>query len=473
VPTVRVAHEELKHRAWPTLRRMLEDMRKAGVPLPTNTETIIRGAKEWLSALNRRSRPAGSKSEKEEGLITSMLNAAIAKQQALPGESSGAPTKHQAGLLDWPVLPSTNEREAYATLFTSPGPRREHMAAAAVLRYSLQMFDASRDLVALVTEQTPEGTRRELRSFGYKVRPVPLIPDTWWGKNYSQCQTTTTKESARSEEFDKVRHWGLGMSKLHLWNMLEYDKVVYFDFDAIITGPVNALFGMLPSVRAVDDPKQVIVVGRKGMSQSGFNAGIIALVPSRKLFLAMVERTQRPPPERRADDFQVGPARCIEQALLNDMIPRSRVRFLEADMLGIPHVRDWQAMGWTRRPYGDGSGWPLQFHWVGCIKPWLVRQTDVGANLTADGTLKKHSKCDGVPYVLWWRWARKAIPPYLRERLALDPAPKSTPTRKKAAVSKRAPARAKAAVSKRAPARAKATASKWKPAAKAEVEVDP
>jgi hypothetical protein len=465
-------------RPWPMLRQMLEDMSKAGVPIPTNITTVQRRAKEWL--------PTGSKSEKEEGLITLMLKTAVAKQQALdPGEvagsTSGAPTKHQP--LDWPVMPSTNGKEAYATLVTYPSPG--YMAAAAVLRYSLQIFDASRDLVALVTEKTPEGTRRELRSFGYKVRPVPLIPDTWWGKNYSQCQTTTTKESARSEEFDKVRHWGLGMSKLHLWNMLEYDKVVYFDFDAIITGPVNALFGMLPSVRAVDDPKQVIVVGRKGMSQSGFNAGIIALVPSRKLFLAMVERTQRPPPERRADDFQVGPARCIEQALLNDMIPRSRVRFLEADMLGIPHVRDWQAMGWTRRPYGDGSGWPLQFHWVGCIKPWLVRQTDVGANLTADGTLKKHSKCDGVPYVLWWRWARKAIPPYLRERLALDPAPKSTPTRKKAAVSKRAPARAKAAVSKRAPARAKAavskraparakaTASKWKPAAKAEVEVDP
>ena len=425
MPTVRVAHEELKHRAWPTLRRMLEDMRKAGVPLPTNTEQIIRGAKKWLSALNRRSRPAGSKSEKEEGLITSMLNAAIAKQQALPGESSGAPTKHQAGLLDWPVLPSTNEREAYATLFTSPGPRREHMAAAAVLRYSLQMFDASRDLVALVTEKTPEGTRRELRSFGYKVRPVPLIPGTWWGRNYSQCQTTTTKVAVRSEELDKDRHLGLGMSKVHLWNMLEYDKVVYFDFDAIITGPVNVLFGMLPSVRAADDPKQVVLVGRKDDSQRGFNGGVMALVPSRKLFLAMVERTQRPPPGRRADDVQSAPARCTEQALLDEMIPPARVRFLGADMLANPHVRDWQDMEWRCRPYETGSGWPLQFHWSGCIKPWLARHTNIKTNLTADGTLKEHSKCDGVPYVLWWRWARRAIPRPLLKRLArglaLDP----------------------------------------------------
>lgn len=299
------------------------------------------------------------------------------------------------------------------------------MAAAAVLRYSLQMFDASRDLVALVTEKTPEGTRRELRSFGYKVRPVPLIPGTWWGRNYSQCQTTTTKVAVRSEELDKDRHLGLGMSKVHLWNMLEYDKVVYFDFDAIITGPVNVLFGMLPSVRAADDPKQVVLVGRKDDSQRGFNGGVMALVPSRKLFLAMVERTQRPPPGRRADDVQSAPARCTEQALLDEMIPPARVRFLGADMLANPHVRDWQDMEWRCRPYETGSGWPLQFHWSGCIKPWLARHTNIKTNLTADGTLKEHSKCDGVPYVLWWRWARRAIPRHLLKRLArglaLDP----------------------------------------------------
>ena len=72
MPTVRVAHEELMHRPWPTMRRMLEHLSKAGVPISRNTTRIHRRAEEWL--------PAGSKSEKEEGLITSMLNAAIAKQ---------------------------------------------------------------------------------------------------------------------------------------------------------------------------------------------------------------------------------------------------------------------------------------------------------------------------------------------------------------------------------------------------------
>jgi len=389
------------HRPWPTLRRMLEDLSKAGVPISRNTTRIHRRAEEWL--------PAGSKSEKEEGLITSMLNAAIAKQPAIPGEvagrNSGAITQY--GQLDWPVLPRTKGREAYATIVTYPST--EYVYAAAVLSHSLQMFDSSREFVALVTEKIPNETREKLKKSGYKVRPVPLIPDTWYGGNYSQCQSEKKKESADYE--DRKTRWGLMMSKLHLWNMLEYDKVVYFDVDAIVTGPVNVLFGMLPSARTAVDSRQVILVGRKGHSQTGFNAGVMALVPSRKLFSAMVERTQQPPPERRAGDVQFAPALCTEQALLNDMIPPARVRLLGADMLAHPHVRDWQEMQWKRRPYEKGSGWPLLFHWVGCRKPWQVGKTDIESDLAADGTLKKYHTCDGVPNVLWWRWARRVIPP--------------------------------------------------------------
>ena len=157
------------------------------------------------------------------------------------------------------------------------------------------MFDSSREFVALVTEKIPNETREKLKKSGYKVRPVPLIPDTWYGGNYSQCQSEKKKESADYE--DRKTRWGLMMSKLHLWNMLKYDKVVYFDVDAIVTGPVNVLFGMLPLAGAAVDPRQVILVGRKGHSQTGFNAGVMALVPSRKLFSAMVQRSQQPPPE--------------------------------------------------------------------------------------------------------------------------------------------------------------------------------
>lgn len=80
-------------------------------------------------------------------------------------------------------------------------------------------------------------------------------------------------------------------------------------------------------------------------------------------------------------------------------------------MLAHPHVRDWQEMQWKRRPYEKGSGWPLLFHWVGCRKPWQVGKTDIESDLAADGTLKKYHTCDGVPNVLWWRWARRVIPP--------------------------------------------------------------
>ena len=405
-PTVRVAHEELVSKPWQTLARMFDQLRSAGVPIHATTDELDHKLRGWLMSVQQRGNAAAG----NDLVVSMMMNAHSSRKRQVDRSAAEIgstdreiSSQERSSRFQWPPLPSIKTGEAYATIVT--GAAEQYLWSACVLGFSIQLFDPTRHRVAVATEQVPASAVANLQKCGWMVRNVPTIPEPWYGKaEFTICNSPKNSEAEFAAKGRSVR-WGRMMSKLHLWNLVEYSKVLYFDVDVLITGPVDILFDMLPAPGSHPTTSRVMLLARRGHAHGGFNAGIMALLPSRGRFDRMLNRTQKPPPARQAGDKQVGPALCTEQALLNDVIPLKNVRVLQPDAIAHPHVQDWKTMNWSYRPYRNGTGWPLLFHWVGCPKPWELDAVLGEGDFTARGTLRRAGRCDAVPYMLWWRWA--------------------------------------------------------------------
>lgn len=108
------------------------------------------------------------------------------------------------------------------TTLASSGSQH-HVLGARVLAQSLREADADADVVVLVgEEQVSQGTLSTLRGDGLEVRVVPLSP-------------------SRAERGGK----GMGLelrSRLELWSMVEYERVVFLDPLTMVTSNPDSLF---------------------------------------------------------------------------------------------------------------------------------------------------------------------------------------------------------------------------------------
>ena len=111
-------------------------------------------------------------------------------------------------------------RKAGEAIATLPPP------TAAVLGSSIRSFDSSRDMVCLVTKAVPAEWRGALSVAGWTVREVDEVREFWWDKS-SECSKF---------DADQAERWGHMATKLRLWQLTQYKRIMYLDADTVLTG---------------------------------------------------------------------------------------------------------------------------------------------------------------------------------------------------------------------------------------------
>ena len=144
-------------------------------------------------------------------------------------------------------------RDAYVTLLYGGG----FLLGARVLGQSLRETDTTRDLIALCTQEVSAVSKELLKADGWTVRTVQNIQNPYKG-------------------LSKVGSYFSGaFSKLHLWNMTDYDRIVYLDSDMLVVSNIDHLFNcgtFCAAYRRMDL----------------FNAGVMMLIPSTEIFQEML-----------------------------------------------------------------------------------------------------------------------------------------------------------------------------------------
>ena len=230
-----------------------------------------------------------------------------------------------------PLPPPTRlAREAYATLLTTSD--ESYLAGAIALSTSIRAFDDTRKLLALVTPAVPEAWHHELRGAGFEVVPVDEIEEFWWGSGHERCRSYASDQDAR---------WGHESTKLRLWELESYEKILYVDADGLLLGPADGLF----SLRGF--------AAERGLRSAWFNAGVMLIRPSQHIFADLVARGADGPPEIFGNVVD-----CTEQALLNAYFDGSDAS-RSVQLFDVVHPHD------AERP-------AAVVHWITlqCPKPW-------------------------------------------------------------------------------------------------------
>lgn len=126
------------------------------------------------------------------------------------------------------------ERYAFATLLTGEGDvefpdvEEPYLRAARLLTFQLlhnprtrnETFDAP--FLVLVTPDVPERHREILTNDGATVIPVESVARDWIRPKWSR--------------------WNDVLAKLNLWQLTDYDKIMFLDADSVIFHPIHDIF---------------------------------------------------------------------------------------------------------------------------------------------------------------------------------------------------------------------------------------
>lgn len=115
-------------------------------------------------------------------------------------------------------ISKAENREAYATVLHSSG---RYVCGAITLAQSLVRTRTKRDLVLLLDDNISEPKRDALTKAGWKLRVIKRI---------------------RNPRADKNMYNKYNYSKFRLWQLTDYEKVVFVDADIIVLRNMDILF---------------------------------------------------------------------------------------------------------------------------------------------------------------------------------------------------------------------------------------
>lgn len=125
------------------------------------------------------------------------------------------------------------------------------------LGYSLLLSKTTHNMVALVTEQVSEDDKTRLGRAGWNIKTIKAI------KNHHQNY---------NPKYDYI------FSKLQIFSLAEYDRVVYLDADMLVTENIDELCTCRGKYCAV-------------MENTFFNAGMMVVEPNEVLFYDLIKKT--------------------------------------------------------------------------------------------------------------------------------------------------------------------------------------
>ncbi|KAL6651701.1 hypothetical protein ACP70R_010626 [Stipagrostis hirtigluma subsp. patula] len=264
---------------------------------------------------------------------------------------------------DGPPPPRTrSRRQAYATVLHSGD---SYVCGAIALAQSIRQSGSTRDLVALV-DGLGGGQRAALAAAGWQVRAAPRIRNP----------------RAASGAYNEWNY-----SKFRLWQLTDYDTVVFLDADLLVLRNMDFAF----------DAAEVSATGNSG---ARFNSGVMVVEPCNCTFDLLMSGIHD------IESYNGG-----DQGYLNEVfawwhrLPR-RTNLLK-------YARGEEDRAAQARQLGDA----FAVHYLG-IKPWLCfRDYDCNWNVPA---LRRFASDEA--HARWWAVHDRMEPAELRARFCAMPA---------------------------------------------------
>ncbi|XP_031124404.1 UDP-glucuronate:xylan alpha-glucuronosyltransferase 2-like isoform X2 [Ipomoea triloba] len=242
------------------------------------------------------------------------------------------------------------KKEAYATVLHSS---QNYVCGAITLAQSLLRTGTKRDLILLLDSTIPETKREALAKAGWKLQFIKRI---------------------RNPRAEKKSYNEYNYSKLRLWQLTDYDKVIFVDSDVIVLRNIDFLFNF-PEISAA------------GNDGSIFNSGVMVLEPSNCTFHLFM---------RRAND--VVSYNGGDQGFLNEIfvwwhrLPR-RVNFLKNFWSNSSAETTLK-----NRLFGSDPPELYAIHYLG-VKPWLCyRDYDCNWDIS-----DQRVYASDVAHRTWWK----------------------------------------------------------------------
>ncbi|XP_052201727.1 putative UDP-glucuronate:xylan alpha-glucuronosyltransferase 3 isoform X2 [Diospyros lotus] len=254
------------------------------------------------------------------------------------------------------------KREAYATILHSA---HIYVCGAIAAAQSIRMAGSTRDLVILVDETISDYHRGGLAAAGWKVRTIQRIRNP-------------------KAEKDAYNEWNY--SKFRLWQLTDYDKIIFIDADLLILRNIDFLFEM-PEISAT------------GNNGTLFNSGVMVVEPSNCTFQLLMDHIND------IESYNGG-----DQGYLNEIftwwhrIPK-HMNFLKHFWEG--DEKEKKEM--KTRLFGANPPILYVLHYLG-LKPWLCFR-DYDCNWNVDIL---HEFASDVAHKRWWK-VHDAMPENLQK----------------------------------------------------------
>lgn len=242
------------------------------------------------------------------------------------------------------------KREAYATILHSA---EFYVCGAIAVAQSIRLTGSHRDLVILVDGTITAEHREGLQAAGWKLRQIERIRNP-------------------KAERDAYNEWNY--SKFRLWQLTDYDKIIFIDADLLILRNIDFLFGM-PEITAT------------GNNATLFNSGVMVIEPSNCTFQLLMDHISD------IESYNGG-----DQGYLNEIF--TWWHRMPKHMNFLKHFWSSDAEEKELKTYLFGADPPILYvlHYLG-NKPWLCFR-DYDCNWNND--LLRDFASD-VAHARWWK----------------------------------------------------------------------
>ncbi|KAL6506335.1 hypothetical protein OROGR_024516 [Orobanche gracilis] len=237
-------------------------------------------------------------------------------------------------------------KEAYVTVLHSS---EDYVCGALVLAQSIIKSNSTRDLVLLADDSISVKSLQGLRAAGWKITHMQRIRNP----------------NAETETYNEWNY-----SKLRIWELIEYDKLIFIDTDFVILRNTDEFFDY-PQLSAVGNNKHL------------FNSGFMLVEPSTCMFRNLMKQR-----------FRVSSYNGGDQGFLNEMVTwwhrwPAKLNFLK---FFDPFNADYRHEVIPKDVYA--------LHYLG-VKPWMCHEDDHDCNWEIPEN--KRFASDSA-HRIWWRF---------------------------------------------------------------------
>ena len=145
------------------------------------------------------------------------------------------------------------------------------VVSALVLGNSIRTFSCHTNMIALISKDVSENTRKALQSVGWKTRLVEEMDCDWMDAKVGGDRNSGLFGRPLGHRI-KGTH-----TRFHAWNYTDFSKMIYVDADYMLISNIDELFEIPEHFAAVP-------CSRPGVLDPCFNAGLLVFKPDLKTY---------------------------------------------------------------------------------------------------------------------------------------------------------------------------------------------